>query len=84
MKTENELRQEHISLTGSLKRIDERLKNPMASDDSITELTKTKRELVQQINDLEIELSKFPSMGKSFERLLNESETASNYRHDIK
>jgi hypothetical protein len=71
MKTEQDL----LSMKDKLRHIDDRLKNPMASDETIRELLKTKNELLADIQTLEIELDKLePKQPKSFERLLNEGE----------
>lgn len=56
-----------------LKKIEERLVNPMASVETIHELSKTKNELEAEIQVLEIGLDKGKHPAKPFERLLNET-----------
>ncbi len=57
-----------------LKKVDERLVNPMASEESIRELLKTKNELIAEIQELEIKISKESgTYPKSLTRSLNES-----------
>ncbi len=66
-----------LELKERLRNIEARLTNPMASDETIRELLKTKNELVADIQTLEIQLQKeteATSAPKTFERLLNEGE----------
>jgi hypothetical protein len=74
MRTQDDLTQELNILKDKLDRTNTRLKDPTASEATIRDLLKNKNEFIADIQTLEIELSKFPPVAKSFERILNESE----------
>lgn len=73
MRTQDDLTQELNILKDKLEKTNTRLKDPTASEATIRDLLKNKNEFIADIQTLEIELSKFPPVTKSFERILNES-----------
>lgn len=73
MKTQSQLQENVTELKVKLRNINERVTNPMASDETVRELLKTKNELIADLQTAEIELDKLKNPPKPFERSLNES-----------